>query len=130
MRKLKPFSYRSKCFALLLYELYANVSSLICPFLAGRPQFHSNHRVNVSTPRYWQSATFGRLTFCVYPLLFLRNSRLISPRPYDIKSKRISHRHSCNVYMRSLCGSCPADVATAARPRTATHDYGRFYSYI
>ena len=21
---------------------------------------------------------------------------------YDIKSKRISHRHSCNVYMRSL----------------------------
>ena len=24
----------------------------------------------------------------------------------------------------------PADVATAARPRTATHDYGRFYSYI
>ena len=28
---------------------------------------------------------------------------------YDIKSKRISHRHSCNVYMRSLCGSCPAD---------------------
>ena len=49
---------------------------------------------------------------------------------YDIKSKRISHRHSCNVYMRSLCGSCPADVATAARPRTATHDYGRFYSYM
>ena len=49
---------------------------------------------------------------------------------YDIKSKRISHRHSCNVYMRSLCGSCAADVATAARPRTVTHDYGRFYSYI
>ena len=24
---------------------------------------------------------------------------------YDIKSKRISHRHSCNVYMRSLCGT-------------------------
>ena len=49
---------------------------------------------------------------------------------YDIKSKRISHRHSCNVYMRSLCGSCPADVATAARPRTVTHDYGRLYSYM
>ena len=50
---------------------------------------------------------------------------------YDIKSKRISHRHSCNVYMRSLCGSCPADVATAARPRTATLGQynGRFYSY-
>ena len=49
---------------------------------------------------------------------------------YDIKSIRISHRHSCNVYIRSLCGSCPADVATAARPRTATHEYGRLYSYI
>ena len=48
----------------------------------------------------------------------------------DIKSKRISNRHSCDVYIRSECGSCPADVATAARPRTATHDYGRFYSCI
>ena len=36
---------------------------------------------------------------------------------YDIISKWISHRHSCNVYKRSLCG-----IATAARPRTATHD--------
>ena len=49
---------------------------------------------------------------------------------YDIESKRISHRHSWNVYMRSLYGSCPADVATAARPRTVTHDYDRLYSYI
>ena len=56
--------------SLLLYEPYANVSSQICPFLAWRPQFHSNHRVNLSTPRYCQSATFGRLTFCVYPLFF------------------------------------------------------------
>ena len=50
---------------------------------------------------------------------------------YDIKSKRISNRHiSCDVYIRSECASCPADVATAARPRTATHDHGRFYSFI
>ena len=49
---------------------------------------------------------------------------------YDIKSKRISNRHNCDVYIRSECGSCPVDVATAARPRTATHDYGRFFSYI
>ena len=49
---------------------------------------------------------------------------------YDIKSKRISNRHNCDVYIRSECRSCPADVATAAWPRTATHDYGRFYSYI
>ena len=56
--------------SLLLFETYANVSSQICPFLALRPEFHSNHCVNWSTPRYCQSATFGRLTFCVYTLLF------------------------------------------------------------
>ena len=56
--------------SLLLYEPYANVSSQICPFLALLPQFHSNHRVHLSMPRYCQSATFGRLTFCVYHLLF------------------------------------------------------------
>ena len=61
----------------------------------------------------------GALAFCVCSLFF-----------YDIKSKRISNRHNCDVYIRSECGSCTADVATAARPRTATHDYGRFYSYI
>ena len=49
---------------------YANESSQICPFLAWRPEFHSNLRVILSTPRYCQSATFGRLTFCVYTLLF------------------------------------------------------------
>ena len=39
------------CSSLLLYEPYANVSSQICPFLALLPQFDSNHRVNLSTPR-------------------------------------------------------------------------------
>ena len=62
--------------SLLLFETYANVSSQICPFLALRPEFHSNHCVHSSTPRYCQSATFGRLTFCVYTLLFL-----MSPHP-------------------------------------------------
>ena len=52
--------------SLLLYEAYANESSQICPFLALRPEFHSNLRVILTTPRYCQSATFGRLTFCVY----------------------------------------------------------------
>ena len=33
-------------------------------------QFHSNLRVILSTPRYCQSATFGRLTFCVYTFFF------------------------------------------------------------
>ena len=56
----------------------------------------------------------GPLAFCVCSLFF-----------YDIKSNRISNRHNCDVYIRSECGSCPTDVATAARPRTATHAYGR-----
>ena len=43
---------------------------ILCPFLAFRPQFHSNPSENLSTPRYCQSTTFGWLTFCVYPLLF------------------------------------------------------------
>ena len=77
--------------SLLLYEPYANVSSQICHFLALRRQFQSNPRVNLSTLRYCQSATFGRLTFCVYPLLFLRNSRLMSPRP-----PRARHAHRAN----------------------------------
>ena len=32
--------------SLLLYEPYANESSQICPFLAGRPQFESVHHQN------------------------------------------------------------------------------------
>ena len=87
--------------------------------ISPRSQFYSDHRVNLSTYRYCQSATFGPLAFCVCSLFF-----------YDIKSKRISNRHSCDVYIQSECGSCRADVATAARSRTAMHDYGRFYSFI
>ena len=66
----------SRYTSLLLYEPYANVSSQICTLLALRPQVHSNHRVNLSTPRYCQSATFGQLTFCVYPLLFFYGIRV------------------------------------------------------
>ena len=63
-------------------------------------------------------------------LLNINATRALSFVFYDIKSKRISHRHSCNVYMRSLCGSCPAGVASAARPRTATHDHSRLWSIL
>ena len=69
----------------------ANESSRICLFLALRPEFHSNLRVILSTPKHCQSATFGRLTFCVYTLLFLRNSRLMSPRPPHAR-----HAHRAN----------------------------------
>ena len=64
------------CVSLLLYEAYANESSQICHFLALRPEFHSNLRVILSTPRYCQSATFGRLTFCVYTLCFFYGIRV------------------------------------------------------
>ena len=57
-------------YSLLLYEPYANVSSMFDENLPGRSEFHSNHRVNLSTPRYCQSATFEPLAFCFYPLLF------------------------------------------------------------
>ena len=36
--------------SLLLFETYANVSSQIWPFLALRPESHSNHCVNSSMP--------------------------------------------------------------------------------
>ena len=103
----------------MLFISYANDSSRLDENTPGRPQFYSDHRVNLSTCRYCQCVTFWPLAFCVCSLFF-----------YDIKSKRISNRHSCDVYIRSECGSCPTDVATAARPRTATHEYGRFYSFI
>ena len=103
----------------MLFISYANEYSRLDENIPTRSQFYSAHRVNLSTYRYCQSATFGPLAFCVCSLFF-----------YDIKSKIISNRHSCDVYIRFECGSCPADVATAARPRTATHDYGRFYSFI
>ena len=104
----------------MLFISYAHESSRLDENLSSRSQFYSDNRVNFSTYRYCQSATFGPLAFCVCSLFF-----------YDIKSKRISNRHiSCDVYIRSECGSCPADFATAARPRTATHDYGRFCSFI
>ena len=95
-----------------LYEPFANESSRLDENLLMRSQFYSDHRVNLSTYRYCQSATFG-------PLAFLRLFFVF----YDIKSKRISNRHSCYVYIRSECGSCPADVATAARPGTAMVDF-------
>ena len=103
----------------MLFISYANESLRLDENLPLRSQFYSDHRVNFSAYRYCQSATFG-------PLVFLRLFFVL----YDIKSNRISNRHSCDVYIRSVSGNCPSDVATAARPRTTTHDYGRFYSFI
>ena len=96
----------------MLLISYSKESSRFDDNLPGRSQLYCKHRVNLSTYRYCQAATFGPLAFCVCSLFF-----------YDIKSKRISNRHSCDVYIRSECGSCLADVATATRPRTTMVDF-------
>ena len=54
----------------MLFISYANESSRLDENLPARSQFYSDHRVNLSTYRYCQSATFGSLTFCVCSLFF------------------------------------------------------------
>ena len=89
----------------MLFISYANESSRLEENLPARSQFYSNRRVHFCTYRYCQSATFGPLAFCVCSLFCT-----------ILNKKRISNHHiSCDVYIRSECGSCP-DVATA------THD--------
>ena len=78
----------------MLFISYANEYSRLDENLHLRSQYYSDHRehflrIDIARP----------LAFCVCSLFF-----------YDIKSKRISNRHSCDVYIRSECGSCPADV--------------------
>ena len=54
----------------MLFISYANESSPLDENLPARSQFYSDHRVNLSTYRYCQSATFGPLAFCVCSLFF------------------------------------------------------------
>ena len=54
----------------MLFISYANESSRLEENLPARSQFYSDHRVNFSTYRYCQSATFGPLAFCVCSLFF------------------------------------------------------------
>ena len=56
--------------ARMLFISYANESSQLDENLLVRSQFYSDHRVNLSTYRYCQSATFGPLAFCVCSLIF------------------------------------------------------------
>ena len=90
--------YMSRILSLLLYEAYANESSQLCPFLALLPEFHSNLRVVLSTPRYCQSATFGRLTFCVYTLLFFTEFafNVATPTARTPRPPRARHAHRAN----------------------------------
>ena len=78
------------------------MSSQICPFLAVRPQFHSIHRVNLSTPRYCQSATFGRLTFCVYHFAFTGMDNLFVQPVSSRLFRRISLTHSVRERVRDV----------------------------
>ena len=54
----------------MLFISYANEYSRLDENLPDRSQFYSDHRVNFSTYRYCQSATFGQLAFCVCSLFF------------------------------------------------------------
>ena len=67
----------------------------LCPFLALRPEFHSNLRVFLSTPRYCQSATFGRLTVCVYTLLFFTEFAFNVATP-TARTPRPSRKQLCD----------------------------------
>ena len=103
----------------MLFISYANESSRLDEHLPARSQFYSDHRVNLSTYRYCQSATFGPLPFCVCSLFFT----ILNQKEFRIATVAM--------FTSDLnAGVVPSDVATAARPRTATHDYGQFYSCI
>ena len=54
-----------------MFISYANESSRLDENLLVRSQYYSDHRVNCSTYRYCQSATFGPLAFCVCSLFFM-----------------------------------------------------------
>ena len=50
-------------------SVFTKVSSKFDETLPVRSHFYSDHRVNCSTPTSCQSATFGPLAFCVFPVL-------------------------------------------------------------
>ena len=100
----------------MLFISYANESSRLDENLPARSQFYSDHRVNLSTYRYCQSATFGPLAFL---RLFFEFLTTLNQKEFRIATSVAMFTSDLN-----------AGVATAARPRAATHDHGRFYSFI
>ena len=54
-------------------SVFTNLYSKCDRFLPARSQFDTNHRVNVSTPTYYQSAIFVRPLFA-FVLWFLRQT--------------------------------------------------------
>ena len=99
----------------MLYISYANESSRLDKNLPARSQFYSDQRVHLSKYRYCQSATFGPLAFCVCSLFFT----ILNQKEFRIATVAM--------FISDLNAGV---VATAARPRTATHDYGRIDSCI
>ena len=95
--------------SLLLYEPYANESSQICPFLAGRPQFESVHHQNrrlsshsyshesVMVSYFWDKyfLSYGEFPFFEFNCTRLRaavdNGTLrLSPLYYD-RGQQVAH---------------------------------------
>ena len=93
--------------ARMLFISYANESSRLDVNLPARSQLYSDHRVNLSTYRYCESATFGPLAFCVCSFTILKQKQFriatvaivtsdlnagvvpqMSPPPHDLERLR------------------------------------------
>ena len=59
----------------LQYSTTNLVTPMFSSFGANLSQFDTNHRVNLSTPTYCQSATCGPLAVCVCPLFFTTKNK-------------------------------------------------------
>ena len=81
-------------------------SSQLDENLPARSQFYSDHRVNFSTYRSCQSATFGPLTFCVYPLLL---------RPKIIEKQQCGKNASNGVNYEVLSANDRRNLLSAQR---------------
>ena len=103
----------------MLFISYANESSRLDENLPERSQFYSDHRVNLSTYRYCQSATFGPLAFCVCSLFFT----ILNQKEFRIATVAM-FTSDLNAGVVPQMSPLPHDLE---RP---THDYGRFYSFI
>ena len=96
----------------MFFISYANDSSRLDENLPVRSQFYSDHRVNFSTYRYCQSATFDRSLFafvlCIFTILNQKEFRIatsvamftsdlnagvvpqMSPPPHDLERLRMT----------------------------------------
>ena len=90
---------------------------------AWRSQFHTNHRVNFSTPTYCLSATFGQLAFCVCPLVFMTKNK----KEFRIATVAM---FTCDVYAAVFPHMSPPPPTKTAHDLARLRTTGRLYSFI